>query len=387
MKKVIFINSHPIQYFAPMYSYMNKQGAQLATWYSSSGVIHGGLDNEFGVNIKWDVPLLDGYDYQFFTNHSWSTARHHSFWGLVNLSMILELFRIPKSVLVIHGWQFFTHLAIIMLGKLTGHTVCFRNEASFSHEQLKSGWKQVLKRLGLKYVLFPRINYFLYIGNQNRLFYQSYGIADKRLIHCPYAVDNDRFSTANRQAVISKATLAIPAADKIILYSGKYIAKKRPMDLLQAFKNLDANNCWLIMVGEGELRKEMEKYINMHDIQRVILTGFINQSAIADYYAMSDVFVMCSSVGETWGLSVNEAMNFNLPVIVSDLTGCSDDLIEEGSNGYVFKTGDITDLTVKLKRVLLDDDLSWRKSSKEVVAEYSYSTVLSTVLSIPGVRN
>ncbi len=386
VRKIIFINSHPIQYFAPLYRYMNEQGAQVAAWYAS-GREDEGLDKEFGLAIKWDIPLLEDYEYRFFSNNSWKPSHANGFWGLINLSMIVALFQIPKSVLVVHGWHYFTHFAIIMLGKLSGHTICLRNDMPLSHEQQKSGWKQALKRLGLRYILFPRINYFLYIGNQNRLFYKSYGITDQRLVSCPYAVDNDRFANSHNNMADIKAKLGIPIMDKVILYSAKYISKKRPLDLLRAFKELNAANCWLVMVGEGELRSQMEQYVIEHQMQRVMLTGFVNQSVITEYYAASDVFVMCSSLGENWGLSVNEAMNFNLPIIVSDLTGCSDDLVVEGSNGYVFKTGDVSELATKLKQVLINGSLSWRKSSKEVVAEYSYSTILSNVLSIPEVSN
>ncbi len=69
-------------------------------------------------------------------------------------------------------------------------------------------------------------------------------------------------------------------------------------------------------------------------MENVHLTGFINQSVIPKYYAIGDAFVMCSQEGETWGLSVNEAMNFALPIVVSDMVGCSEDLVEEGQNGY-----------------------------------------------------
>jgi glycosyltransferase involved in cell wall biosynthesis len=95
---------------------------------------------------------------------------------------------------------------------------------------------------------------------------------------------------------------------------------------------------------------------------------------------------MCSSLGENWGLSVNEAMNFDLPVIASDLTGCSDDLVTEGANGYVFKTGDVADLTVKLEKVLLGNELSWQPGSKAIIADYSYSTILDNMLSIPELK-
>ena len=383
MKPIIFINSHPIQYFAPMYKYMNEQGVTTKAWYCSDESIKGGRDKEFGVEVKWDIPLLEGYESRFFKNHSWKPSHFNGFFGLINLGMIWEMLKTPKSVIIVHGWHYFTLLLILLLGKLKGHTVCVRCDIPQNHELLKKGWKQKIKRIGLKYIVFPRVNYFLYIGTQNKLFYESFGLPDSRLVSCPYAVDNNRFRTENIKfrsdiAAIKKSK-GIPVEDKIILFSGKYIDKKRPIDLVKAFMQLNQSKCWLFMVGEGELRIDMEKLISQHQLNKVVLTGFINQSQISEYYAICDVFVMCSSVGENWGLSVNEAMNFNSPVILSDLTGCSNDLVKDGINGYAFKTADINELTYKLKEILVENKLTWSTSSESIIDNYSYAAIIANI--------
>lgn len=383
MKDVIFINSHPIQYFAPMYKYMNEHAVNTKAWYCSDESINGGLDKQFGVEVKWDIPLLEGYSYRFFKNYSWKPSHATGFFGLINLGIFVQLFKIPKSVIVVHGWNYFSHFFVLMLGRLIGHTVCLRCEMPQNQEALKKGWKMSIKRVGLKYILFPRVNYFLYIGTQNRLFYQSFGLKDDKLIFCPYSVDNGRFSKENQELVLEVVTikqkLGIPPEDKIILYSGKYMEKKRPMDLLRAFGKLNNPGCWLILVGEGELRKEMEKFIADNQLKQVILTGFVNQSQVSEYYAISDVFVMCSSIGETWGLSVNEAMNFGLPVIISDLTGCSEDMVKNGDNGYIFETGNTDQLALKLDEVLVKNKLSMETPPETIVNKHSYSTVTENI--------
>ncbi|MBS1563162.1 MAG: glycosyltransferase family 1 protein, partial [Bacteroidetes bacterium] len=52
MKKVIFINSHPIQYFAPLYTYMQQQGVDVEAWYCSDESIRGATDKQFGQKIQ-----------------------------------------------------------------------------------------------------------------------------------------------------------------------------------------------------------------------------------------------------------------------------------------------------------------------------------------------
>ena len=127
------------------------------------------------------------------------------------------------------------------------------------------------------------------------------------------------------------------------------------------------------MVGEGQLRGEMEQYIQENNLKEVYLTGFINQSQIPKYYTVADVFVMCSGLGETWGLAVNEAMNFEKPIIVSKTCGSCPDLVRPSENGFAFEEGNMEELFTYLKKVLEDD--VWRaaagKKSLEIIHEYS----------------
>ncbi len=386
MKDIIFINSHPIQYFAPMYKYMNEQGIKTKAWYCSDESVKGGFDNQFGTQVKWDIPLLDGYEYRFFKNHSPKPSHFTGFFGLMNFGMIKALFQIPKSVIVVHGWHYFTHFAILMLAKFAGHTVCVRSESPYKQEAKKKGGKQTIKRFYLKRILFPRIHYFLYIGTQNKLFYKDYNLPDKELVFCPYSVDNRRFRKENDTLKIQRedirSGLGIASADKIILYTGKYIDKKKPLDLLRAYQQLNHSSVWLILVGEGELRSEMERFIDEHDLSKVILTGFVNQSKIAEYYSISDVFVMCSVSGETWGLSVNEALNFGLPVVVSDLTGCSEDLVKNGQNGFIFTASNTGDLKNKIEQTWMIHKTSAAAVSLSTADIFSYHTVAKNLSSI-----
>ena len=55
MKDIIFVNSHPIQYFAPMYKYFNEHNIPTTAWYCSDFSVKGGIDVEFGQKITWDI--------------------------------------------------------------------------------------------------------------------------------------------------------------------------------------------------------------------------------------------------------------------------------------------------------------------------------------------
>ncbi len=388
MRNLVFLNSHPIQYFAPLYKDIAATtDINLTVWYCSDESIRGEMDKGFGKKVKWDIPLLEGYRYEFLKNYSWKKSISKGFMGLINFGVIKKLYRQPKSVVVIHGWNYATNVMAIIFGRLFGHQVCFRGETPYNQELLKPRFITSVKHLYLR-LLFSFVNKFLYIGTQNKKFYESLGINESKLFPIRYCVDNDRFhklylSTSKEQA---RAQLNIAASKRIILYSGKYISKKRPMDLLKAFQQANHQHAQLIFVGDGELRAQMQQFIDEHRLAAdVVLTGFINQSEIPLYYRAADVFVMCSGVGETWGLSVNEAMNFALPVIVSDTCGCATDLVENGKNGAVFETGNITQLAGLLTEFLempVPKRIEYERASLDKIDQFSYSNVIAQLKKI-----
>lgn len=385
--RLVFLNSHPIQYYAPLYQYMGKQkDIDLTVIYCSKHGLAGELDAGFGVPVKWDIPLLGGYNSIFFKNYS-KRPNVEGMWGLINWGIISFLFKSPKSILVVYGWGYFTNLLALFFGKLFGHTICMRGDNPALHEKEKTEKSIRTRRFVLSNFYFRLIDYFLCVGKENKKYFKLYGASDDQLIFTPHAVDNHRFSNSY-QALISqkneiKSSLGIDCNKRTILYSGKYIEKKRPLDLLKAFhrSGLDGK-ANLVFMGEGHLRGSMEKYIQENNLKNVLLTGFVNQTKIANYYAASDVLVMCSQVGETWGLSVNEAMNFHLPVLLSDMTGCSADLLEEGRNGYLFKTGDVGTLSRLLRKIIEmspTERAAMGKVSAKIVEKYSYQEIVQSL--------
>jgi glycosyltransferase involved in cell wall biosynthesis len=388
LQSVVFINSHPIQYFAPLYRELAAEpGMDLTVLYCSRHGLEGETDREFGVNVKWDIPVLEGYRSVFLKNHAFGKAGIYHFSGLLNLGVIAYLKNAPKGIVVVHGWGYLTNLLALVAGRLFGHKVCLRGESPASHERGRSPRSLLLRKIVFGKLLFRLPHHFFYIGEQNKAFYKMYGVEDSKLSFAPYSVDNSRFAARYSQLLPHRAqireALGVPAGKRVVLFSGKYIDKKRPLDLLKAFsrcKNRDG--AFLILMGEGELRGEMEHLIRTHSLRNVLLTGFVNQSKVAEYYAAADLFVMCSGEGETWGLSANEAMNFHLPVLLSDLTGSSSDLVREGVNGHVFSTGDTGALASGLDSLLSLPEEELREmgaASARIIQGYSYREISQAI--------
>ena len=370
--KVFYILSHPIQYKSPLLAEISKdEEIDLTVYYLATHTI-GGKDEQFGKSVKWDIPLFAGYRYKFLKNWSQKpSVSDNRFFGIINPGIIKLIFKNKPDAIILHGWGYFTNLLALFLSKMAGVKVLVRGESPYIQEVRQSKFNLTLKKILLQNLCTG----FLYIGTQNKLFYQSLRIPDKKLFYTPYCVDNSRFQVQFDELGGWKdklrEELKIANDAFVVLFSGKYIHKKEPLFLLQAFECFTKKNprSCLVMVGEGELRPKMEEFILNNDLSgQVNLTGFVNQSEIAKYYLLADLFVLPSGPGETWGLVINEAMNFKLPLLVSDMVGSAVDLVVEGKNGFSFNYRDQEDFLEKLQWI--KDHPKERKEMGEVSAAH-----------------
>jgi len=392
MRPFIFIHTHPIQYFAPLYQYLSSRGMALQVWYCADGSRPDGYDAEFGQAVQWDIPLLEGYAYRMFPNKA-SAAQQadKGFSAFHNPAMLQALQQEPPSIVVVHGWNYRTYVQLLQQAKRYGHQLAFRGETNAAMEMARPRWQQLLRKYTLRYLL-RHVDYFLYIGQQSKQFYTRLGIPQQQL-HCtPYAVDNQRFQQAAQQLQQSvvREQLRLPADASIFLCSGKYIDKKRPMDVLRAFAQLRQPQAHLLMMGEGALRPQMEAFMQAENIAHLVtLTGFINQKDVAQYYAAADAFIMSSDYGETWGLSVNEAMNFGLPLILSHRVGCAPDLLLSGQNGWQYTCADV-DALQQCMQAFLHTDAGTRAAmqvqSLRRINQYSFAVIEATLRQLAAAR-
>ena len=356
----------------------------MEVWYYSKHGLGGETDRQFNTEVKWDIPLLEGYKSKFLKNYSWKPGIYNGFWGFFSLGVIKNLWNKPKSVIVVHGWNSITNIITIVIARLFGHKIALRGESPITLEMERSPLALSLRKV-VFFPLFSLVNYFLYIGTRNLKFYQFYNIDSKRLIFTPYSVDNQRFTLSYKSLISKRDTLrqqkGLNKNIIYVLYSGKYMDKKHPMDLLKAVNHLQKKEVAVgaIFMGEGILRQQMEDYIKEQQINHVILTGFINQSEVPVYYSISDIFVMCSDADETWGLSTNEAMNFGLPILAYETVGCAIDLVKPGVNGFIVPKGDITALEQSIAAIVEDPESRYQmgEASLKTIENYSYQNIIA----------
>jgi glycosyltransferase involved in cell wall biosynthesis len=349
------VTSHPIQYNAPLFRLLAER-RQLDVrvfygWEGASG--SGAYDRTFGQVFAWDIPLLDGYAYEFVGNRSSDPGTHH-FGGLDSPDLVprIQTFR-PDAVLV-YGWASRSHLRV--LRAFHGRTpVLFRGDSTLLDET--PGLRRAARRIALRWV-YRHVDSALYVGTQNRAYYRAHGLSESQLVWAPHAVDNARFKdldgTDQARARAWQSKLGIPDDAPTFVFVGKLESKKSPGILLDAFLGLGIPDAHLVFVGSGPLEVLLRKQAAGAP-GRIHFVGFQNQSQMPVAYRLGDVLVLPSQgPGETWGLAVNEAMACGRLCVVSDHVGCAPDLIVEGKTGHVVPAGVVGPLRDVLARLSAD---------------------------------
>ena len=375
--RIAVLNSHPIQYFAPLYAYLNAvSDLDVTALYLSDISIRGGRDAEFGRDVKWDLDLLTGYR-SVFLGKAARIREPRGFWSLIAPQVWNELHSGRYDVLWLHGHNYAANLIALMAAKTASMPIIMRGDTHLGLP--RSAIKSALRRpmIGALYRLCDRL---LAIGSANAAFYRAMGVPDRKIFLVPYSVDNDRFMQAANltkdQRTDVRRRYNVPSDRPSVLYAAKFTRGKRPGDLLDAARRLKMKTdrpFTVVMAGSGELEEGLRGFCAKHLLDNVVFTGFINQLELPSLYAASDIFVLPSEL-DAWGLAVNEAMCAGLPVVVSREVGCVPDLVKAGINGYTPAAGDVDGLTRALLRLIEDEDLRRRqgKASLARIQQWGY---------------
>ena len=219
-----------------------------------------------------------------------------------------------------------------------------------------------LRRLWRR-ALLARADAVLGMGRQTREVLRGLGVPDARIFDTGNAHDHEGLLGA--LARVSEQQLgalreALGCRRRVALVVGRLIPVKGIEPLLRAWRHVPPTlrRDWtLLFVGSGPLAAEVARAAAEAEPGEIAHVAEIEPEALAAYYAAAAVLVF-PSLGDNWGLVVNEALASGLPVACSQLAGCADDLIEPGENGWVFDPTDPEAFDTALTRVLAAQDLS-----------------------------
>lgn len=370
--RILYVVSHPIQYQAPLLRLISQsKEIDIHAIFYWDKKTENNFDTGFGRAVEWDVPLLEGYSNQYL-----SEIKKSRFQKLMALWKLID--KKKFDIVWTHGYADFYTIAAIVFAKFKGLKVFVRGESLFF-----PGDKNTFKRKYYFKILNQFVDRYLAIGTHNREFYLKNTVPENKIFLCHYVVDNDFFHNqylrAKENSHTLRETLRLEKNRPVILYASKFIQRKYPIDLLNAYLQLPNNNRpYLLFIGTGETWDEVVMATgNNPDIR---FLGFKNQSELPDYFALADVLVLPSK-RENWGLIVNEAMNAECAIIVSDEVGCGIDLVKHGENGFIFKARDVSALSQYLKALTSDAARCEQMKSKsaEIISQWGFPEAVASL--------
>jgi glycosyltransferase involved in cell wall biosynthesis len=370
------IETHPIQYRAPVYRALQERyRIPVTVIYGSDFSVAGYYDPEFRSEFAWDTDLLTGYDHIFLSRVTEGGGRTYNRVSARGLSRALR--NLDPRAILLPGYSPRFHQSAWFHAWRSRLPILFRGETADRAQTTGT------LRLGIRDRLLRRLysscSKLLYIGQRSRDHFATHGCPDEKLIFSPYCVDISPFQVdENARRTLrgqTRASLAIDEHDKVILFSGKLSERKGPDLLLDAVRLLPAElraGTVILFLGDGDLSPALKAAAALEPKVNVRFLGFQNQKRISPYFHAADLLVLPSRRLETWGLVVNEALHHGLPCVVSSAVGCGPDLILPGLTGEVFETGSAEALSVAVRKAIaLTGRIDIREACRTRVAAYS----------------
>jgi glycosyltransferase involved in cell wall biosynthesis len=322
---LLIFDSHPVQYKAPVYRRLAQlRPGSFRVIYATDVTVRGHRDREFGEVVAWDTPLLEGYDHLVLHNER---GAPFSNWRSLSGRGVLELLRRERPAAAILSQFLYAFDLAAYLGCLVlGIPIWIRQETQ-DEAFARPAWKSAVRDAAYRVAYRPVAHAFAF-GILNREHLVRHGIAPERISFARYATPEPPGVDAAQRGAWRESVrkrFGVAPEETLVLFSGKFIAKKNPGLLLEALGLMtpeDRGRFLVLFVGAGPLETDLRAQAAEFP-GRIDFAGFVNQSEIASFYAAADLLVLPSRrAGETWGLVVNEALQAGCGVVMTDAVGC-----------------------------------------------------------------
>lgn len=350
--RLAIVVSHPIQHFAPWHREVAKiKDLELLVFFCCDWGSETYFDPEFGSEVRWDVPLLEGYGYEFL--HLPERPNRLNYWQVDNPGIGKSLDRFNPDVVKVFGYTYKTNWRTARWARQMGKPLLLYSDSNVRAET--SFWKRIAKETIVSR-FYSKVDGALFVGDNNFEYHRRYGIPQERLFRGSLPIDQSQLLSAVPDRAFARNEIrtnhGIPHEAFVVMFCGKYAARKRPLDVIAA-AHLAAGKgipVWALMVGEGPERTKLEAHCRDHGVTNVVLTGLVNQSQVPKYYAASDAIVV-SSEQDPHPLVITEAATFGLPAIVSDKVGCigPSDTARPEVTALVYPCGDYRALAKRIE--------------------------------------
>jgi glycosyltransferase involved in cell wall biosynthesis len=319
--------SHPIQYQAPLFRRLHARGRiAIEVLFLSDHGVDPSFDAGFGRQVRYDVPLTEGYPHRFLANVS-PRPSVGRFTGLINPGVVRALATSGSRAVLVHGYGHVSECLALALAKVMRVPYLMlcdsRNPAQGTGDSPRWRVKRVLVGAVMRGAACCLAN-----GLLNGRYYLDLGVRPDRIGWAPMTIDQEFFAIGGAQGRAEREQrlrgIGLDPELPVALFAAKLQPRKRVLDFVAAGDRLDGRMSFVV-VGDGEQRAAVEAAARSRPWLASL--GFVNQQELARWYGTADVFVLPGE-REPWGLAVAEAMAAGALPVVTDDVGCAPDLVE-----------------------------------------------------------
>ena len=299
----------------------------------------------------------------------WRSGRNNF---LINRGLWPALKKQSPHIIICGGYNYLASWEALLWARRHQVEFLLWSESNGHDARAGRAWVELLKAYFLR-----KCDAFVVPGKASFEYLKMLGAATKGILTAPNAVDNRLFATqaANARVHSNEFRQKLKLPSRFILFVGRLVPEKGVFDLLDAYAKLKSgvqSEVGLVFAGDGVSRRELERRAKQISPGVVCFPGFAQREDLAGFYALADVLVLPTH-SDPWGLVVNEAMACGLPIIVSNVAGCSADLVEEGWNGHIVPPRDVEKLSSAIDSIVLQRELRLRMGEHSLERIQMYS--------------
>ncbi|MHB1945331.1 MAG: glycosyltransferase family 4 protein [Metallibacterium sp.] len=339
--RIVYWNNIPSPYMVERFNALAARGAfEFEAWFN----------DRLESGRSWEVDESTWqFKYRYLpATRVWGRVLH---WPLPVLGrkpdVLVSLYAEPAFLV---GWS---------LAKLRGSKTGFWVEVTFDRWVHRTRFKEFIKRW-----LFPRVDAIVTVGADGKQFAERYGAPSERIFFAPHTIDVAHYrggsGAARPQREALRAELGLQGT--VFIYVGRLWWGKGLHTLLEAFdvaQRAGSEEVSLLLVGDGPEETILRQRCAEHGLRNVVFAGFKQKLELPHYYALADVFVF-PTLGDPYGLVVDEAMACSLPIISTSAAGEIRDRVEEGANGYIVSPEDSHALAARMLELAQNPELRLR---------------------------
>ena len=365
--KIAFLVERPTQFEAPFYRFAARDlEHEFRVLFTGRDVAEPVFDPELGKPVTWGIDLLGGYP------HEVCPLENADAWLAERLTSE------RCDLLIANGYTQPLYRRGARIAKRAGIATALRLDSVL----WDASWSRNLaKRILFATYMKRTYDLFLGVGSLTLDYLRAFGVPRERTGLFPYAVDVESFAERSRLSPEERAAfrerLGVPAEARVVLGLAKFNEREVPWDLLRAFARVQDPDVWLVLAGDGPARPALESFARR--LSRVRFPGYVPYPDLPALYAASDLFVHPARE-ERWGVSVQEALACGLPVVASSRVGAGYDLIEVGSNGFVYPAGDPERLAHRIGEALALDPERVIQRSAAILSRWDYAATWRNLL-------